>query len=117
MWKVPRAEKDESVDADIKKVDPSLEAYRIDRTKGSKSVQVANLYVFLDVPWAGWNKINVLETAPDVVKDLTQQGDNLTGKYQKYHGDIHTSDGEKLKVAYYINRGENPTGKLQVSAK
>lgn len=117
VWKVPRAEKDESVDADIKKVDPSLEAYRIDRTKGSKSVQVANLYVFLDVPWAGWNKINVLETAPDVVKDLTQQGDNLTGKYQKYHGDIHTSDGEKLKVAYYINRGENPTGKLQVSAK
>ncbi|KAI1763666.1 hypothetical protein GGR53DRAFT_467072 [Hypoxylon sp. FL1150] len=117
VWQIPRAERDESVDADIKKVDPSLEAYRIDRTKGAKAVQVANLYVFLDVPWAGWNKINALETAPDVVKDLTQKGDDLTGKYEKYHGDTHSSDGEKLKVVYHIDKGENPAGELRVSAK
>ncbi|KAF2837690.1 hypothetical protein M501DRAFT_134129 [Patellaria atrata CBS 101060] len=117
VWKIPRNEPDPKLNKELVEVHSSLKAYLIDRNPDAHPVHVANLYVFLDVPGAGQNIIDVLETGPDVNKSLSDNGDDLTGDYENLPEFTHTSSGEKLKVVYHINKCENPSGEIEVSVK
>jgi hypothetical protein len=98
----------------LKEIDSNLEAYLIDRSPGATPKLEAMFYAFLDVPIFGSNKINALETRPDVIYDLKTQNEQLKGDYKFASGSTHLFYGEKLVGTFSISKGNAATAEFEI---
>jgi hypothetical protein len=114
VWKVPRIPTSTDVDKAIKAVGSNLEAYLIDRSPGATPEHTAMFYVYLDAPAFGTNKINILETRPDVVYNLEKEGDNINGDHRYSSGNTYDYIGEKVVGKFGISKGYIITAEITI---